>query len=76
MFRSTLTIRGLKSGFTGREAQTIIPLAALSQENGKTVVQVKAGENWEARQVVTGLRNGTHVAVTNGIKPGEIVKIN
>lgn len=25
MFRSTLTIRGLKSGFTGREAQTIIP---------------------------------------------------
>ena len=25
MFHSTLTIRGLKSGFTGREAQTIIP---------------------------------------------------
>ena len=25
MFRSTLTIRGLKSGFTGHEAQTIIP---------------------------------------------------
>jgi acetylornithine deacetylase/succinyl-diaminopimelate desuccinylase-like protein len=25
MFRSTLTIRGLTSGFTGREAQTIIP---------------------------------------------------
>jgi len=25
MFRSTLTIRGLKSGFTGAEAQTIIP---------------------------------------------------
>jgi acetylornithine deacetylase/succinyl-diaminopimelate desuccinylase-like protein len=25
MFRSTLTIRGLKSGFTGPEAQTIIP---------------------------------------------------
>ncbi len=25
MFRSTLTIRGLRSGFTGREAQTIIP---------------------------------------------------
>ena len=25
MFRSTLTIRGLKSGFTGGEAQTIIP---------------------------------------------------
>jgi hypothetical protein len=25
MFRSTLTIRGLKSGFTGQEAQTIIP---------------------------------------------------
>ncbi|HJR00781.1 MAG TPA: M20/M25/M40 family metallo-hydrolase, partial [Methylomirabilota bacterium] len=28
MFRSTLTIRGLKSGFTGREAQTIIPSQA------------------------------------------------
>ena len=28
MFRSTLTIRGLRSGFTGREAQTIIPHAA------------------------------------------------
>ena len=25
MFRSTLTIRGLRSGFTGQEAQTIIP---------------------------------------------------
>jgi acetylornithine deacetylase/succinyl-diaminopimelate desuccinylase-like protein len=28
MFRSTLTIRGLRSGFTGQEAQTIIPHAA------------------------------------------------
>lgn len=28
MFRSTLTIRGLKSGFTGQEAQTIIPSQA------------------------------------------------
>lgn len=56
--------------------QTIIPLSALSQDNGKTVVQVKAGENWETRQVVTGLRNGTQVAVTNGVKAGEIVKLN
>jgi acetylornithine deacetylase/succinyl-diaminopimelate desuccinylase-like protein len=28
MFRSTLTIRGLRSGFTGRQAQTIIPSQA------------------------------------------------
>jgi acetylornithine deacetylase/succinyl-diaminopimelate desuccinylase-like protein len=28
MFRPTLTIRGLKSGFTGQEAQTIIPYQA------------------------------------------------
>jgi multidrug efflux pump subunit AcrA (membrane-fusion protein) len=58
------------------ENQTIIPLAALSQDGSRTVVQVKAGENWETRQVETGLRNGTQVAVTNGLKPGEVVRLN
>ncbi len=35
MFRSTLTIRGLRSGFTGQEAQTIIPHQAPREESAR-----------------------------------------
>jgi multidrug efflux pump subunit AcrA (membrane-fusion protein) len=56
--------------------QTIIPLSALTEENGKTFVQVKGDEGWDSRQVATGLRSETQVAVASGIKPGEVVRLN
>lgn len=42
MFRSTLTIRGLKSGFTGREAQTIIPHQATVAFDARLVKNQRA----------------------------------
>ena len=42
MFRSTLTIRGLKSGFTGAEAQTIIPHKATVAFDARLVKSQRA----------------------------------
>jgi len=42
MFRSTLTIRGLKSGFTGGEAQTIIPHQATVAFDARLVKNQRA----------------------------------
>jgi acetylornithine deacetylase/succinyl-diaminopimelate desuccinylase-like protein len=42
MFRSTLNIRGLKSGFTGREAQTIIPHQATVAFDARLVKNQRA----------------------------------
>ena len=56
--------------------QVIVPLAALTEENGKAFVQVKGTEGWESRQVATGIRSETQVAVASGIKPGEVVRLN
>ncbi|HKW91830.1 MAG TPA: M20/M25/M40 family metallo-hydrolase [Methylomirabilota bacterium] len=42
MFRSTLTIRGLKSGFTGQEAQTIIPHRATVAFDARLVKNQRA----------------------------------
>jgi len=42
MFRSTLTIRGLKSGFTGQEAQTIIPHQATVAFDSRLVKNQRA----------------------------------
>jgi acetylornithine deacetylase/succinyl-diaminopimelate desuccinylase-like protein len=42
MFRSTLTIRGLMSGFTGREAQTIIPHKATVAFDARLVKNQRA----------------------------------
>jgi len=56
--------------------QTIIPIAAIIEDNGKEYVQVQIGENWERRAISTGLRNSLQVAVANGIKPGEVVRLN
>jgi acetylornithine deacetylase/succinyl-diaminopimelate desuccinylase-like protein len=42
MFRSTLTIRGLRSGFTGRDAQTIIPNQATVAFDARLVKNQRA----------------------------------
>lgn len=49
----------------------VIPRAALSDKNGKTVVYVKTAEAFAAREVEIGELNNTQVAVVSGLKAGE-----
>ena len=55
--------------------QTIVPLAALTQENGKDVVYVKSGEAFERREVTTGVRSDTHAAILAGLQAGDVVRL-
>jgi multidrug efflux pump subunit AcrA (membrane-fusion protein) len=52
----------------------IVPAGALRLENGKYYVQVRTGEGWERRVVLTGLTNGTQTVVTDGLKEGETIR--
>ena len=58
------------------EKQTLVPLNAVQNENGKMVAYVKSGETYEAHALQLGLQNDTHAVVTAGLKPGDIVRIN
>ena len=62
--------------FESAANQTIVPLSALHNQDGKTVAQVKTGDTFTTREVTTGLRNGTQAVVMAGLNPGEIVRIN
>lgn len=56
------------------ENQLAIPIAAVSNEGGQTVVYVQVeGEAFERRPVQLGLRSGDMVAVEGDLKPGERV---
>jgi acetylornithine deacetylase/succinyl-diaminopimelate desuccinylase-like protein len=54
MFRPTLTIRGLKSGFTGAEAQTIIPHQATVAIDARLVKNQRVDEVY--RRIVEHIR--------------------
>lgn len=54
----------------------IVPLSAISQEQGQAVVHVKTGNGYQKRQVKTGLSDGVKVAVLDGLKQGEQVLLN
>jgi HlyD family secretion protein len=56
--------------------QTIVPLNAISTEDGKPVVYVKSGDTFDRREVQVGLRNETHAAIASGLRPGERVRLN
>jgi multidrug efflux pump subunit AcrA (membrane-fusion protein) len=57
-----------------REANTAqVPLSAIHAEKGKEFVFVKKGDKFEKREVQTGLRSATHVAVVSGVREGEDV---
>ncbi len=56
--------------------QAIVPLNALTDENGKMVAYVKNGEGFEAHAVELGLQNDTHAVVTAGLKTGDVVRLN
>lgn len=51
----------------------LVPVNVLQSQNGKTIVEVKAGE--EVRKVVveTGLDDGTNVEIKKGLKVGDLV---
>ena len=52
-----------------------LPLAAVFRDNGKEVVFVKKGSNFERREVNLGLRNSTHAAVVSGVENGEEIAL-
>ena len=56
--------------------QVIVPIPAVRTENGRSFVYVKSGETFERREVTTGLRNDTQVAIASGLKAGEIVRVD
>jgi membrane fusion protein, heavy metal efflux system len=61
--------------FTGAEQDAlVVPAGALVNDAGAEVVYVQTGgERFERRLVRTGLRDGEHVAIEDGLSPGERV---
>jgi|HigsolmetaAR202D_1030399.scaffolds.fasta_scaffold06876_2 hypothetical protein len=53
----------------------IAPLNAIREEDGKKYVLVRKGEGFERREVETGIRNNTHIAVLAGLRSGEEVRL-
>lgn len=52
-----------------------VALAAVRKEDGKDVVYVKKGQQFERREVTLGLANNTHAAVKSGLEVGEEVAL-
>jgi multidrug efflux pump subunit AcrA (membrane-fusion protein) len=56
------------------EKSLVVPLTAvLSRPNDKKAVLVISDSQTQQRMVKTGLNDGTHIQITDGLKPGEIV---
>jgi multidrug resistance efflux pump len=58
------------------EGKLLVPRSALREEGGKTVAYVKAGDQWERREVTAGLQNDTHAVALAGLNNGEEVRLN
>jgi multidrug efflux pump subunit AcrA (membrane-fusion protein) len=58
------------------EGKLLVPRSALREEGGKTIAFVKAGDNWERREVTAGLQNETHAVALAGLTNGEEVRLN
>jgi HlyD family secretion protein len=53
------------------------PIAAVHEENGKATVYVRGADaTWVQHPVTLGKRNNTNVAITSGLKQGEVVRLN
>ena len=48
---------------------------ALIFEDNKTWVLVKAGEQFERREIKTGLSDGLKIEITEGLADGDIVRV-
>ena len=53
-----------------------IPLSAVRQVKGKSVVLLKQGDRFEEREVTLGMRNEEQVAVLAGLQAGDEVRTN
>jgi hypothetical protein len=56
--------------------KTIVPLAAVREESGKTVAYVKNGDNFERREVKIGMRGTLDAEVISGLRAGDEVRVN
>ncbi len=57
------------------EKATLVPLAAVHQENGRPVAYVKRGDRFEIQPVELGLRNHLYAAVRSGLSEGDVVAL-
>jgi multidrug efflux pump subunit AcrA (membrane-fusion protein) len=53
-----------------------VPLSAVEQQGNETYVYVKNDQTFDKRLVKTGLSNGLVIAIREGLKEGEVVRIN
>lgn len=53
-----------------------VPVGAISEEGGKTFVYVKSPAGFDKRAVSAGLRSNTEIAIKDGLKAGEEVRVN
>jgi len=58
------------------EGKVSVPRAALRDENGKTVAYVKAGDQWERREVTRGPENEAQAVALAGLSDGDEVRLN
>lgn len=56
---------------SSKAADVVVKLSALQTIEGKTVVFVRNGDQFEAREVELGVRDGEHVEVLFGLLPGD-----
>lgn len=61
---------------SSEENAVIVPLGALSEEDGKSFVQLKTAKGFEKREVKTGLRNDTHAVIASGLEAGREIRAN
>lgn len=54
----------------------LVPASAVSREDNAEVVYVQTARGFERRTVKTGLNNGTHTAILEGLQEGEKVRFN
>ena len=54
---------------------TLAPVGAVREQGGKHLVEVKGPQGFITREVKLGIRSHTHVAVLEGVKPDEEVRL-
>ncbi len=52
-----------------------VPIECVHEDGGNTYCYVKNGKSYERRLVKTGKQNDNFIAVTKGLKPGEVVAL-
>ena len=53
-----------------------VPLPAVTEENGKSYVYVKSANGFEKRAVTLGFHSNTQVAIKEGLRDGDEVRVN